>query len=281
LDTVATASALHARLSGPRQQGARVGFVPTMGFLHRGHAALIEQARQRCDVLVVSIFVNPRQFGPSEDLDRYPRDLAGDSKLCHELGVDVLFTPERFYDRDHATVVSVAGLSDGLCGAARPGHFDGVTTVVARLFGMVQPHFAVFGEKDWQQLAVVRRMVRDLAMPVEVVGAPLVRDPDGLALSSRNVFLSPDQRRRALSLSRALRLTQDRLAAGERQGAPLLALASSEIDADRTDYISIVGADDLQPVDRIDGPSRLLVAAFYGATRLIDNVALTPAGGLE
>jgi pantoate--beta-alanine ligase len=250
-----------------------------MGYLHRGHASLMDLARARCDLLVVSIFVNPLQFGPREDLDRYPRDLAGDARLCAAHGVDLLFAPQAFYPPDHATTVSVAGLSAGLCGASRPGHFDGVTTVVARLFGVVQPHVAVFGEKDWQQLAVVRRMVRDLAMPVEVLGGALVRDPDGLALSSRNVYLDPEQRRRACSLSAALRAVQQAAAAGEADAGRLRALGAAAIDADHLDYLEIVGAEDLRTTARVDRPCRALVAAFYGQTRLIDNLAVDPPGG--
>lgn len=256
-----------------RRAGLRVGFVPTMGFLHRGHGSLMALARPRCDRLVVSIFVNPLQFGPNEDLARYPRDLAGDTRLCAAEGVDALFVPERFYDPDHSTNVSVSGLTQGLCGAARPGHFDGVCTVVARLFGVVQPDLAVFGEKDYQQLAVIRRMVRDLCMAVEVVGGPLVRDEDGLALSSRNAYLSAEQRQRGLSLHRALFAMA---ASREREVAALRALGLAALRVDRLDYLEVVDAETLSPLQLVDRPARALVAGFVGATRLIDNVAISP-----
>ena len=259
-----------------RAGGRRIGFVPTMGFLHRGHTSLMRLARPRCDHLVVSIFVNPLQFGPGEDLDRYPRDPDGDARLCEQAGVDLLFMPPRLYDEDHATTVSVRGLTAGLCGAARPGHFDGVTTVVARLLGLVQPTLAVLGEKDFQQLAVVRRMVRDLALPVEILGGPLVRDEDGVALSSRNAYLDPEARRRARSLSATLHRLAERVADGQRDLPALLALGRAGLDVDRVDYLEIVDPQTLAPLTALDRPARALVAAFIGGTRLIDNIALEP-----
>ncbi len=276
MESVASPDALITQTRAWRQAGLRIGFVPTMGFLHAGHTSLMDRARGDCDRLVVSIFVNPLQFGPSEDLDTYPRDLAGDAAKCRDHGVDLLFVPERFYPRDFSTGVSVSGVSEGLCGGRRPGHFDGVTTVVARLFGLVQPHVAVFGEKDYQQLAVVRRMTCDLALAVEVVGAPLIRDPDGLALSSRNAYLTPDQRARGLSLNRALTAMADAVASGTRDVPQLLALGRDQIRADRLDYLEVRDADSLAPVQTVTGPARALVAAFYGQTRLIDNRALVP-----
>jgi len=257
-----------------RAEGKTIGFVPTMGFLHAGHTSLMDVARPRCDILVVSIFVNPLQFGPSEDLDRYPRDPGGDADKCREHGVDVLFMPPSLYPAGHATRVRVNGLTEGLCGSDRPTHFEGVTTVVARLFGLVQPSVAVFGQKDYQQLAVVRRMTRDLALPVEIIGAELIRDEDGVALSSRNKYLSDSQRARARTLSAALRGVVADVEAGQTDVPSLLAAARARLDADTVDYIEIRDADDLSPMHRIDRPARVFGAARYGATRLIDNMAL-------
>lgn len=262
-----------------RARGARLGFVPTMGFLHAGHTSLMELVRPRVDRLVVSIFVNPLQFGPHEDLDRYPRDPEGDAAACRDTGVDVLFMPDSpadFYPDGFSTSVSVHGLTDSLCGAARPGHFDGVTTVVARLFNVVRCHEAAFGEKDYQQLMVIRRVVRDLAMPVRILPGPLVRDDEGLALSSRNKYLSAGERRRALSLHQALIAMQEAARGGEARAESLLALGRARIDADRLDYLELVDAESLAPLQVVDRPARALVAAFYGATRLIDNVAIGP-----
>jgi len=255
-------------------QPGRIGLVPTMGFLHQGHTSLMERLRPMVDTLVVSIFVNPLQFGPNEDLDRYPRDPVGDAEKCEAAGADVLFMPTDFYSEDFSTQVSVARLTDRLCGANRPGHFDGVTTVVARLFGVTRCQAACFGEKDYQQLAVIRRMVRDLALPVEVVGAPLIRDSDGLALSSRNKYLSDRDRDRALSLHRALFAMQAAHQAGQHDAAALLRLGTERLSADRVDYLEIVDATSLLPISDVDRPARALVAAHFGATRLIDNIGL-------
>lgn len=257
-----------------RARGLRVGFVPTMGFLHRGHTSLMDLARAQCDKLVVSIFVNPLQFGPNEDLDRYPRDPEGDAAKCTAHGADLLFMPEALYPPGHTTRVTVGGLGEGLCGADRPTHFEGVTTVVARLFGLVQPHVAVFGEKDYQQLAIIRRMTTDLALPVEVVGGPLIRDDDGVALSSRNKYLTEPQRRRARTLSAGLRAVQAAAAAGERDVARLLTAGRTTIDADQLQYLEIRAADDLTSLTTLDRPARVFAAARYGATRLIDNMAI-------
>lgn len=254
--------------------GARIGFVPTMGFLHDGHASLMRSIRDDVDELVVSIFVNPLQFGPDEDLDRYPRDPEGDAALCAAEGVDVLFQPTDFYPDDFTTTVAVSELTAGLCGAARPGHFDGVSTVVARLFGVTRCDVACFGEKDYQQLAVVRRMVRDLALPVEIVGAPLQRDPDGLAMSSRNAYLSADERSRGLSLHRALTALVAHAARGERDVPSLLATARDVVETDRLDYLELVDAHSLRPLTTLDRDARALVAGWFGRTRLIDNVAV-------
>ncbi len=263
-----------ALLSEQRRQGRRVGFVPTMGFLHPGHASLMRLARPLCDLLVVSVYVNPLQFGPGEDLDRYPRDPEGDAALCEEAGVDLLFMPPTLYAPGHASAVHVEGLTAGLCGASRPGHFDGVTTVVARLFGLLQPDLAVFGEKDYQQLAVVRRMAADLYPAVRVVGGPLIRDADGLALSSRNAYLSPQERQRALSLSAALRAMQAQAGQGERRVPALIEAGRALLEVDGLDYLEVVDPDSLAPLTRLDGPARALVAGRVGRTRLIDNLQL-------
>ncbi len=257
-----------------RAEGLRVGFVPTMGFLHAGHTSLMDLARPLCDRLVVSIFVNPLQFGPGEDLDRYPRDPEGDAAQCRAHGTDLLFMPTALYPAGHATRVAVRGLSDGLCGADRPTHFEGVTTVVARLFGLVQPHVAVFGEKDYQQLAILRRMTRDLALPVEVIGGSLVRDTDGVALSSRNKYLTDSERTRARTLSGSLRAIQAAVRSGERHVPTLLALGRTHLDADEVDYLDIRTADDLAALEVVDRPARVFGAARYRHTRLIDNMAL-------
>jgi pantoate--beta-alanine ligase len=262
---------VHTEMLDLRALGRRIGFVPTMGFLHRGHTSLMDLARAQCDHLVVSIYINPLQFGPDEDLDRYPQDPEGDAAKCEAAGVDTLFLPPTLYATDHSTHVGVRDLTTQLCGAARPGHFDGVTTVVARLFGIVQPHIAVFGEKDYQQLAVIRRMVRDLFMPIEILGGPLVRDHDGLALSSRNAYLSQSQRARALSLRRALGAMQD---SDDPSTDARIAIAKQILDVDTIDYLKVVDADTIQPLTTIDRPARACVAAHFGPTRLIDNVAL-------
>jgi len=262
-----------ARVRAWRAGGARVGFVPTMGFLHRGHASLMDLARARCDRVVVSIYVNPLQFGPTEDLDRYPRDPEGDRALCEAHAVDLVFVPATLYPPGFATRVRVDGLTAGLCGAVRPGHFEGVATVVARLFGIVPAQVAVFGEKDWQQYVVIRRMAEDLALGVEVVAGPLVRDDDGLALSSRNRYLSPAERARGLTLHRALFAMRD----GHEASVPaLLEAGRAVLDVDRLDYLAVVDPWTLEPLERVDRPARALVAALVGSTRLIDNVALDP-----
>lgn len=257
-----------------RRQGLTIGFVPTMGFLHQGHRSLMALLRPRVDRLVVSIYVNPLQFGPEEDLDHYPRDTEGDLAKCRAEGVDAVFLPETLYAEGFQTTVSVAGITTGLCGDSRPGHFDGVTTVVARLFGLTRCDVAAFGEKDYQQLQVISRMVEDLALAVEVVAGPIVRDSDGLALSSRNAYLSADQRRRGLSLSAALRAISEAVDAGQRDVSKLLTLGRQVLDVDVEDYLELVDARTLAPLTTIDRPARGLVAAFMGNTRLIDNLAL-------
>ena len=252
-----------------------------MGYLHEGHLSLMREARRRAGpegLALATIFVNPTQFGPKEDLARYPRDLQGDLAKCASAGVDWVLAPEPgdVYAADHQTWVEVTGASQGLCGERRPGHFRGVATVVAKLFNLARPHLALFGEKDWQQLQVIRAMSRDLDFGVEVVGLPIVREPDGLALSSRNAYLSADERRRALAISRALLEAQARTGRGERDAAALVAAAARDLEAAglRVDYVEIVHPTALGRVARAEPGSRMLVAAFAGATRLIDNVAL-------
>ncbi len=278
MDILRSADEMSRWADARRKAGQTIGLVPTMGFLHDGHESLMRLVRPQCDALVVSIYVNPLQFGPTEDLSRYPRDEAGDLARCAAAGVDAVLLPSDLYPPGFATSVSVLGITDGLCGAARPGHFTGVATVVARLFGITRADVASFGEKDWQQLMVIRRMATDLAIPVRIVPGPLVRDADGLALSSRNTYLSPDERRRALSLSRALFAIRDAVLTSP-QGTPvaeLEALGRLILDVDRLDYLAVVDAESLAPIEVIDGPARALVAAFVGRTRLIDNVAVGP-----
>jgi pantoate--beta-alanine ligase len=257
------------------QVGATIGLVPTMGSLHRGHTSLMALLRPRVDQLVASVYVNPLQFAPHEDLARYPRDLEADSKVCAAEGVNVLFAPADLYPDGFATSVAVHGLTERWDGAARPGHFEGVATVCARLFGLTRCTVAAFGEKDWQQLLVVRRMVEDLALPLRIVAGPLVRDDDGLALSSRNVYLSPEERRRGLSLSRALHAMQQRAERGETSARALVELGRGTLDCDRLDYLAVTDAETLKPLDEVgDRPARVLVAAWIGSTRLIDNVPI-------
>ena len=262
-----------------------VALVPTMGALHEGHLTLVREAKAKAASVVVSIFVNPTQFGPKEDLDAYPRQLAEDSRLLESEGVDLLWAPpvEEVYPEGFATTISVGGVSEGLCGATRPGHFDGVATVVAKLFNQVRPDLALFGEKDWQQLAVIRRMARDLDLTqphVDTIhGVPTVREPDGLALSSRNRYLSPDDRQRAAVLPRAMREAIARIERGEQVSAVLLALkqALGAGGFAGVDYAELADAESLEPLDHLrNRPARMLVAARIGGTRLIDNMAVGP-----
>ncbi len=271
MEILTSADAMTAWADARRAAHQRIGLVPTMGFLHRGHASLMDQVRPRCDALVVSIYVNPMQFGPNEDLARYPRDLPGDLALCEAHGVDAVFAPEDLYTPDFATRVRVSGLTDGLCGAFRPVHFEGVTTVVARLFGLTRADVSAFGEKDYQQLAVIRRMVRDLAIPVEVLGGATIRDADGLAMSSRNKYLSAADRARALSIPRALSALA---ASTEPDAVTRVAAAKAALDVDTLDYLELVDASSLQPLTTVDRPARVIVAAYVGTTRLIDNLAV-------
>ena len=262
-----------------RRAGRRLGLVPTMGFLHEGHLSLIRLARQRADVVTVSLFVNPTQFGPNEDFSKYPRDFERDAALCRAEGADLLFCPppEEMYAPDASVAVTEERLSAGLCGASRPGHFRGVCTVVAKLFNLCLPDVAVFGEKDAQQLRVIRRMVRDLDFPVEIVPGPIVREADGLAMSSRNKYLSPEERAEALCLKRALELAAARHARGERNAGALREAMAELIAAHpraRVDYIDLVDEATLEPVARLDRPTLVALAVYLGRTRLIDNVVI-------
>ena len=262
-----------------RAAGRRIGLAPTMGYLHAGHASLIALARRKADIVVVSLFVNPAQFGPGEDYRTYPRDLERDLRLIREVGGDVVFNPsaEEMYPPDFATSVQVERLTEGLCGPARPGHFRGVTTVVTKLFNAVKPHFAVFGQKDAQQGLVIRRMARDLGMDVEISIAPTIREPDGLAMSSRNVYLNPDERAQATALHEALNLARSTIASGERNHAVVISRMRARIaerPAARIDYVAIVDTGRLEPMDRLAGEILVALAVHIGKARLIDNIIL-------
>jgi pantoate--beta-alanine ligase len=278
-------AAWQRRCTEARERGMRVALVPTMGYLHEGHLSLMREARLRADqggrpgLSLATIFVNPTQFGPSEDLARYPRDLDGDLAKCGSAGVDLVLAPEdpaAVYPAGFQTWVEVGEVSKGLCGDRRPGHFRGVATVVAKLFGLSRPHVALFGDKDWQQLQVIRRMVLDLDMGIEVVGMPIIREPDGLALSSRSAYLSAAERPRAVAISRALEDARRRAAGGDRDPRALAdgitrALLAAGM---RIDYVELVHPETLLPVVRAEPGTRAVLAAFLGRTRLIDNVAL-------
>ena len=271
-------AAMSAWAEAARLRGERIALVPTMGALHAGHLSLLAEGRRRAQHLVLSIFVNPMQFGPNEDLAKYPRDLQGDLAKAASQGCDLAFVPEpgSMYAPSFQTAIEVRDVSQGLCGARRPGHFVGVATVVCKLFNLVRPHVAMFGEKDFQQLAVLRRMVTDLNLPVEMVGLPTVREPDGLAMSSRNAFLSAPDRQRAVALFAGLSAAKALLTQGERRAAVLLAAASAQIvpRVDRLDYLELRAEEDLKPLELVDRPAVMLVAAFVGGTRLIDNLRL-------
>ncbi|EPX79579.1 pantoate--beta-alanine ligase [Salipiger mucosus] len=271
-------AALRERVAGWKRDGARVGVVPTMGALHAGHLSLVEAAQAECDRVIVTIFVNPRQFNNPADLESYPRTEETDAQKLAPFDVDVIYVPGpgEIYPEGFATTVLVAGLTEGLCGAHRPGHFDGVTTVVPKLFLQTGADRAYFGEKDYQQLQVVRRMAADLDIPIEVVGCPTVREADGLALSSRNVRLSPEARRQAPELHAVLVETAAALRAGEALGALREAAERRLISAgfERLEYLELRGAEDLAPLETPERPARLLVAAWLDGVRLIDNIAV-------
>ncbi|MEW5911216.1 MAG: pantoate--beta-alanine ligase [Thermodesulfobacteriota bacterium] len=274
-----TPSDMAAASQAARAQGQRIGLVPTMGALHAGHLSLVDYARPLCDLLVASIFVNPLQFDRAEDLERYPVTWEADYALCAAHGVDAIYAPTAaaMYPAGFQSKVRVEGLTAELEGAFRPGHFDGVTTVVLKLFNAVEPHLAVFGEKDYQQLKVIQRMARDLDLGLEVVGRPTVREPDGLALSSRNVHLSAQERKNALCLRRALDRAQELARTGETDAAAIRAAALAVVEAApgaRPDYLEVVDAQDLTRLTRLDRPARMVMAVWMGKTRLIDNDAL-------
>ncbi|MDD2057311.1 pantoate--beta-alanine ligase [Pseudomonas sp. GD03860] len=280
MNTVKTVRELRAAVARARSEGKRIGFVPTMGNLHSGHAALVTKAAQRADFVVASIFVNPLQFGPSEDLDKYPRTLAADQETLLQAGCHLLFAPsvEEMYPDGMAgqTRVSVPNVSEGLCGASRPGHFEGVATVVSKLLNMVQPDLAVFGQKDFQQLAVIRALVRDLNMPIQIIGEPTVRADDGLALSSRNGYLNEAQRATAPALYRVLSAMAASIEQGERDYPTLIASSQEQlvVAGFRPDYLEVRQAISLRPATADDRDLVILAAAFLGATRLIDNLHL-------
>jgi pantoate--beta-alanine ligase len=274
-----TVEEMRSACRAAKHGGRRLGLVPTMGALHEGHVSLVRAAVRRCDAVAASIFVNPTQFGPNEDFAKYPRSLAGDQELLQREGVNLLFVPsvEEMYPPGAVTYVTVEGMSERLCGKSRPGHFRGVTTVVAKLFEIVEPDIAFFGQKDAAQVAIIRRMVRDLNFPVEIVACPIVREADGLAMSSRNAYLDPQQRKAALVLHRSLMRVQKEFSEGERNAARLIAAGRKMFSAEssvRLDYLEIVDPQTLEPLANAGQPALVAVAAHLGTTRLIDNVLL-------
>ena len=264
-----------------RQEGRIVGFVPTMGYLHEGHLSLIRIAREKADIVVVSIYVNPTQFGPNEDLEKYPRDFQRDEALAGEEDVDVIFYPSdhEMYPRGFLTTVTVHGITEVLCGASRPHHFQGVTTICAKLFHAVLPHFAVFGQKDYQQYVVIKRIVEDLNFNLDVIMGPIVREPDGLAMSSRNTYLSSEERRDALAIQAALKKAETMVKQGERRTGPLIHEMTALLESGksiRIDYVKIVDPDHLNDLELIQDKAVAALAVFAGKTRLIDNIILEP-----
>ncbi len=281
METLTTVAELRETIRGRRAYLKRIGFVPTMGYLHAGHEALMRKAREECDLVVASIFVNPTQFGPTEDLDKYPRDLTRDQELCRRAGVDMIFHPDaaEIYPRGNDTWVNVEAMATAACGAFRPEHFRGVCTVCTKLFSIVRPDRAYFGEKDFQQLQIIRRVVKDLFLPLAVVGVPTVREPDGVAMSSRNSYLTPTERQAARVVPRALALAQELVARGEQATEPILAALESLIAGQpmaRVQYVTILDPETLAPMRVLTHEARLLLAVFIGKTRLIDNTALAP-----
>jgi pantoate--beta-alanine ligase len=281
METLTTVAELRETIRGRRAYLKRIGFVPTMGYLHAGHETLMRKAREECDLVVASIFVNPTQFGPTEDLEKYPRDLARDQELCRRAGVDLIFHPDaaEIYPRGNDTWVNVETLGTVACGAYRPDHFRGVCTVCAKLFNIVRPDRAYFGEKDFQQLTIIRRMVKDLFLPLTIVGVPTVREPDGLAMSSRNSYLGMVERQAARIVPRALQLAQEMVENGEQETAPVLAAIETLVAGQpmaELQYATILDPETLTPMRVLTREARLLVAVFIGKTRLIDNVALVP-----
>lgn len=272
---------IRERVAAAKRRGSRVGCVPTMGALHAAHTAMFDRARGECDRVVATIFVNPLQFDRQDDLRSYPRDIESDLIVCERHGVDMAFVPAvaEMYPRPPAMTVEIEGLADGLCGASRPGHFRGVATVVLKLLNSVQPDIAYFGEKDYQQLAIVRRLAEDACLPVEIASVETVREPDGLALSSRNVLLSRAERASAPVIFRALRRARNAVESGQQDSERVVALARQVLDEEpllKLDYLEIVDPDTLEPVRSIHGPVRIAAAAFFGSTRLIDNIHAVP-----
>jgi pantoate--beta-alanine ligase len=283
MEVIRTVKEMQAWADRIRARGKRIALTPTMGYLHEGHLSLVREGRARSDHVVLSIFVNPTQFGPGEDLTAYPRAMERDCVLAEENGVDVVFAPSEaeLYGPDYQTFVSLERLPNHLCGLSRPGHFRGVATVVAKLFNIVKPHAAVFGEKDYQQLLVIRRMTADLNFDIEIVGASTVREPDGLAKSSRNAYLAPEHRESALTLSRSLKTAHNMAASGETDPRKIIAAARSLIEAaphTRIDYVEIRDPHTLEYVDVIEVPVLMALAVHVGKSRLIDNRMLNPDG---
>ncbi|MEW6375562.1 MAG: pantoate--beta-alanine ligase [Thermodesulfobacteriota bacterium] len=277
MEVIKTIKEMKELASYARRAGKTLAFVPTMGFFHDGHLSLMREGRRRGDLLIVSLFVNPTQFGPNEDFKNYPRDFERDRKMAEEVGVDILFAPEaiEMYPPNHQTIVRVEKVTQNLCGKSRPTHFQGVTTVVMMLFEIVMPHVAIFGEKDYQQLVTIQRMVRDFHMSVEVLGMPTVREEDGLAMSSRNTYLLPEERKAALSLYRSLQEAKGLLQKGERKADRILHEVKGILRSEplvRIDYVQICDAYTLQDVDIIDGDVIVALAVYLGKTRLIDNL---------
>ena len=275
---VGTVKEVREQVKEWKKQGLSVGFVPTMGYLHEGHKSLMDAARKGNDKVVVSIFVNPMQFGPTEDLATYPRDLDHDAALCESAGVDLIFHPEaeEMYEKDFCSFVDMTGLTEGLCGKTRPIHFRGVCTVVNKLFNIVTPDHAYFGQKDRQQLAVIKRMVRDLNMDIEIVGCPIVREEDGLAKSSRNTYLSPEERKAALILSKTVALGKE-LAKTEKDANKVVEAMKKNIETEplaKIDYVEAVDALSMAPVEKLEGTCMLAMAVYIGKTRLIDNTLI-------
>ena len=275
-----TAAGVRAQVKAWKKEGLSVGLVPTMGYLHEGHKSLIDRAVEENDRVVVSIFVNPIQFGPTEDLETYPRDLEADRKLCEQAGASLIFAPEasEMYSEDFSTFVDAGKVTEELCGKSRPTHFRGVCTVVNKLFNIVAPDRAYFGQKDAQQLAVIRRMVRDLNMDIEIVGCPIVREGDGLAKSSRNTYLSSEERKAALVLSKAVFAGKEMMEQGERDAAEIVSHMKSIIEAEplaKIDYVEMVDADSIKPISVAQGRVLTAMAVYIGTTRLIDNFIFT------
>lgn len=281
MEIISTTEAIKNRCKELKKQGKTIAFVPTMGFLHAGHLSLIAKARELADIVVVSRFVNPTQFAPTEDLDAYPNDPNHDHSVTEKAGTDILFEPpaSAMYHADHATWVEVPELAKGLCGVTRPTHFRGVCTVVTKLFNLIQPDYACFGEKDYQQLTIIRRMVRDLNMPVEIVGCPLVREEDGLAMSSRNAYLTKEERALAPHIRKGLLLLQEKAKQGEYSAENLYSVFSRYIQENiptaRIDYVSMVDKDSLEPVTLLKDSAVVAVAVYLGKARLLDNILIS------